>query len=490
MAQLRELIAAGKSKFLGTSTFQGMINADGGLTISGASESTTTPGYLLAKDSTDKVIYINKNNISVGTANALSTQNVGSNVKIIYWKDGIPVLSNGSVGGTAQPLYLNNGELTACSATVGGGTQPVFLNAGVITPSTSDAGSTSCPLYLKGGVLTPINQLAVANGGTGQASWTQYALVYASGTTALASLGVGTSGYVLTSGGSASRPTWTAPTTFLSNVLTVTASGTAPLTLTATPTTKDGKTTIAISGSVATATSSKAGVTIVYPAASCTEYSTDSGAVTPAAVKKAVTLFGDKCYSPLSHTHKVTHQPAGQISQPTFSAEEQSTLPTDETGSTTAVATATHSHKYTPAGTVSKPTFTGSAVTSSGPDGQTSMWSITNVGTLPTHTAPTLTMSVTNKCLNITFSAGSFTQGTLPTREEIRAASTGHTHSVTAAGTVSKPTFTGTEGSVTTTTGSTTVATGEHIHKYTPTGTVSKPTFTGTSATLTTTTQN
>ena len=488
MAQLRELIAAGKSKFLGTSTFQGMLIVDGSMSVPGIS-SANSADYFLAKNSNDEVIYINKNNISVGTANALSTQNVGSNVKIIYWKDGIPVVSNGSVGGAAHPIYLKDGELTACSSDIGNGKQPVFMSAGVITPSTDTEGSASRPLYLKAGVLTPINQLAVANGGTGKASWTKFALVYASNTTELDSLGLGTSGYVLTSNGSTAKPSWTAPTTLLSNALAVTASGTAPLTLTATPTTTNGKTTISITGSVATATKDSAGVTIVYPAASCTTYTTDSGTVTPAAVKKAVTLFGDKCYSPLNHTHNVTHTPAGSVSKPTFTGTKASVSATAE-ASVIAVASATHSHKYTPSGSVSKPTFTGSEVTSTGPEGQTSVFSITGVGTLPSLTAPTLTMSVSNKCLNITFNAGSLSPGSLPTREEVRVASTGHTHKVTAAGTVSKPTFTGTEASVTTTTGSTQVATGGHVHDYTPSGTVSKPTFTGTEATITTTTQN
>jgi len=51
---------------------------------------------------------------------------------------------------------------------------------------------------------------AVAYGGTGKNSWTQYGLLYASATTTLASLGVGTSGYVLVSGGSSAAPSWSA----------------------------------------------------------------------------------------------------------------------------------------------------------------------------------------------------------------------------------------------------------------------------------------
>jgi hypothetical protein len=50
--------------------------------------------------------------------------------------------------------------------------------------------------------------------------------------------------------------------------------------------------------SVPTADGSTAGVTIVYPAASCTTFTSDSGTCTPLAVQKAVGLF-----EPKAHTH-------------------------------------------------------------------------------------------------------------------------------------------------------------------------------------------
>ena len=128
------------------------------------------------------------------------------------------------------------------------------------------------------------------------------------------------------------------------------------------------------------------------------------------------------------------------------------------------------STSITPAGTVSQPTFTGTAhnhtfsgspATSGKPDttNVTTIYSITNVGSLPSHsyTAPSLTGSVENQCLTLTFNAGShsFSTGTLPTREAISTPNTNHTHTVTATGTI----------------GSTTAG-----------GTVSQPTFTGTAA--------
>jgi hypothetical protein len=101
-----------------------------------------------------------------------------------------------------------------------------------------------------------------------------------------------------------------------------------------------------------------------------------------------------------------------------------------------------HKHSVTlkPAGTVSKPSFTGSSVNSGVPSETTTVYSITAVGTLPS-----LSASVSNKCLNLTFGAG-----TLPTKGTGVSVPTGsHTHSVTAAGSVSQPTFTGTSATVT-----------------------------------------
>lgn len=223
------------------------------------------------------------------------------------------------------------------------------------------------------------------------------------------------------------------------------------------------------------------------------------------------------------HTHTVTHKPAGTISktsitpagtvsQPTFSGSAVNSG--ENTGTNFSAAPGGHKHSvtaagtvskptftgteatitisHTPAGTVSQPTFTGTAVTSGKPDttNVTTIYSITGVGSLPsaslsagtapshTYTAPSLIASIANKCMTFSWSAGAhsfsagtyptltFSAGSLPTRSSaISMPNTNHTHSVTAAGTVSQPTFTGSSVS-----GST---------KYTPAGTVSQPTFTG-----------
>jgi hypothetical protein len=72
------------------------------------------------------------------------------------------------------------------------------------------SGSTGV-LYLSGGLITTEQPLIVAHGGTGKQSLTAYALL-AGGTTSTGVLqqvsGLGTSGYVLTSNGAGTLPTW------------------------------------------------------------------------------------------------------------------------------------------------------------------------------------------------------------------------------------------------------------------------------------------
>lgn len=166
----------------------------------------------------------------------------------------------------------------------------------------------------------------------------------------------------------------------------------------------------------------------------------------------------------------IKYTPQGTVST-NFSG---STIETSGSSGKTEVPTAGHVHKYTPEGSVSQPTFTGTSVTSGAASATQTVKSVTNVGS-----APSLTASVTNRCLKLTFGAGS-----VPTVESIIVADGIHTHTVTASGTVSKPTFTGTEGSVVATTTKTDVASNGHIHSATIEGT-STSTFIGNEATLT-----
>ena len=146
-----------------------------------------------------------------------------------------------------------------------------------------------------------------------------------------------------------------------------------------------------------------------------------------------------------------SYTPAGTISQPTFSGTE-----------------------FTPAGTVSQPSFSGSELTSTG--------SYTPAGTIGdvaigTKTVKQFKTQGTLPDISVSNHRIIFTEGELPTGEDVTVGSgsvttqptfsgTAATISVkgTPAGTVSQPTFSGTP--------------------VTPAGTVSQPTFSGTPATI------
>lgn len=96
---------------------------------------------------------------------------------------------------------------------------------------------------------------------------------------------VGTTSYTPSSG-IVSLPAY--PTlSGLSGISEIIATGTAPLTLSAE---KDG-TTVTITGSIATGTTSSVGVVKQHKADNCDTYTSDEGATTPAAVKKAIGTF-------------------------------------------------------------------------------------------------------------------------------------------------------------------------------------------------------
>ena len=116
------------------------------------------------------------------------------------------------------------GQLTAASNT------PIAINGNQITSGT--VGSS----YISGsytgitgvGTLTAgtwnASTIGVGYGGTGLATYTAGDLVYASGTTTLSKLGIGTNGYILTSSGTA--PQWSAPSGISVGTATNVAGGT------------------------------------------------------------------------------------------------------------------------------------------------------------------------------------------------------------------------------------------------------------------------
>ena len=215
-----------------------------------------------------------------------------------------------------------------------------------------------------------------------------------------------------------------------------------------------------------------------------------SGTYTPQGTISAPTFTGTTIESTGSYT------PKGLISAPEFTGESMTS-----TGS------------YTPKGLISAPEFTGASMTSTGsytPSGSisevaigtTEVAAVKSVGTLPTCTMPTFTVSNGN----LTITDGSYVAGTLPESEAVTVASgtvtsqptfTGTTADIsvvgTTAGSVGAPTFTGTTEDISvvgTTTGSvgalTFTGTTEDISVVgTTAGTVGTSTFTGVEATIT-----
>lgn len=103
----------------------------------------------------------------------------------LYYKDS---------GGVVQIIATTAGAAgTVTSVGVSGGTTGLTTSGGPITSS---------------GTITFAGTLVAANGGTGLASYTAGDVLYASGTTTISKLAIGTNGYVMTSTGSA--PQWSA----------------------------------------------------------------------------------------------------------------------------------------------------------------------------------------------------------------------------------------------------------------------------------------
>lgn len=163
-----------------------------------------------------------------------------------------------------------------------------------------------------------------------------------------------------------------------------------------------------------------------------------------------------------------SYTPAGSITQPSFSGTQGNISVSGTPSGSVTIGTGSGTANYTPAGSVS--------VTPSVTVDTTTVNSITDVGTLPTCTLPTLSATVASENLTLGWSAGTFSAGTLPTKGSDTTVATGIA-TATATGS-----FTGTAVELTGTfSGSALTSTGT----FTPEGTVSQPTFSGTSATIT-----
>lgn len=230
-----------------------------------------------------------------------------------------------------------------------------------------------------------------------------------------------------------------------------------------------------------------------------------SGSYTPAGSVSQPTFTGNETTSTGNFTpagsvtlSSATSTSTGAVSYisaigtKSFSGTAATIKPKVTAAGTVAISTGTGTANYTPAGSVAAPTI---SVKTAG--ATTTVNSITAVGTLPS-----LTTTVANETLTIGFDQGSLpTKGANTTVKTGDAAYQASAPAFTGTGAELKATFTGTEvegsasytpaGSVTVNSttsylkGSFTGTQGSVSVKGTPTGTVSKPTFTGTAGTVT-----
>ncbi len=104
------------------------------------------------------------------------------------------------------------------------GTAPQWTTLSGVSVTTFSAGTTGfTPNSATSGAITLAGTLVAANGGTGQSSYTAGDLLYATGSTALSKLGIGTNGQALVvSGGTLA---WATPAGTTTSSLTITTTG-------------------------------------------------------------------------------------------------------------------------------------------------------------------------------------------------------------------------------------------------------------------------
>ena len=176
---------------------------------------------------------------------------------------------------------------------------------------------------------------------------------------------------------------------------------------------QSGEVTYTPAGSVSLTQTEK--TLLISPAQSGDATYTPAGSVSLATSEKTVEVsagVGDTNYTPagsvsLTQTEKTLEVAAAASGAATYTPAGSVSLSTSE--KTLEIAPAQSGEAtYTPAGSVSV------SVT---PDtDSTSVTPITDVGTLPSYTLPTLSTSVANETLTIGFDQGTFSAGTLPTK--------------------------------------------------------------------------
>lgn len=144
-----------KSDIGHTHNYAGSSSAGGSATsavkLDSSAGSATQPVYF---SSGKPVACTSYANATVGTANKLGTDTVGSTTKPIYLNAGTATASNATVGSSTKPVYMSSGTITASSDTVGGTAKPMYLSSGTMTACSSTVGSATAPVYMNAGTVT------------------------------------------------------------------------------------------------------------------------------------------------------------------------------------------------------------------------------------------------------------------------------------------------------------------------------------------------
>lgn len=210
----------------GATTLTGYVKGNGtsAMTASSTIPSTDITGLgTMSTQSSDAVT------ITGGTANGLSIGAINPAAGIFTTLRFNSTLSlAGTTGTSGQVLTSNGASAPTWQNIAGSGTVTSIDVSGGTTGLTTSGGPVT-----GAGTITLAGTLAAVNGGTGQSSYAVGNLLYASTTTALSKLAIGTTGQVLTV--TAGIPSWATPTT--GTVTSVAGTGTVNgLTLTGTVT--------------------------------------------------------------------------------------------------------------------------------------------------------------------------------------------------------------------------------------------------------------
>jgi hypothetical protein len=188
--------AANSTVAIGNSaaTYVADVTVDGGLEIEGLLKAGTS--HTTLTDAAGKVLSAALNTVAVGQGGTGATSFTANS----YLKGNTTsALIERTYNEVKTDLSLNNVENTALSTWTGAAT--------IATVGTISSGVWT------GTAITAVR------GGTGQTAYTIGDLLYADSTTTLGKLGIGTSGYVLTSAGAGAAPAWATPAAAAAHVL-------------------------------------------------------------------------------------------------------------------------------------------------------------------------------------------------------------------------------------------------------------------------------